>query len=199
MKKLLSILALSLFGCNDGSLHYVKEIKPQIIVHPLEIDFGHLLSGHEVSDDRVTIINAGNEVLYLDDLEINDPDNRYNLSYEETDYLNPGEILDVSIVYTPETYENNNATITVKSNDEDNSHIDVNVKGWGDAPVLSVFPEDKDLGSLFIGCDTEDIITFMNMGNLDLVIDDITQLTSLPQELFIDYGNTGNYLYYLGH
>ena len=40
-------------------------------------------------------------------------------------------------------------------------------------PLL--FPEDNDLGQLFIGCDTDDQITFMNLGNLALVIDDIVK------------------------
>ncbi len=189
MRKLLSIIGISLIGCNDGALHYIKDIKPEIIVHPQLIDFGHLLSGQESRQDRVTIINAGNETLYLDDLELDDPSQRYYLDYAETEYLEPEEILDINISYTPETYEDNPAILTVKSNDEENSHIDVIINGWGDAPVLKVFPEDKDMGNLFIGCDSEDTITFMNLGNVDLIIEDITQLTSLPQELFIDYGS----------
>ena len=189
MKRLLLLLAFLLFGCNDGSLHYVKEIKPRIIVHPQTIDFGNLLSGQESGEDRVTIINAGNETLFLDELEIEDLDQRYSLSYEETEYLEPGEILDITIGYIPKTYEKNSAVITVISNDEENSHIDVNISGQGDAPVLRVFPEDADMGMLSIGCDNEELLTFMNLGNLDLIIEDITQLTSLPQELFIDYGN----------
>jgi len=188
MRKLLTLLGLFLIGCNDGSLHYVKEVKPQIIVHPQEIDFGHLLSGQETGQDRVTVLNAGNSDLFLDDFLLDDPSGRYTLSYDLNGILEPEGIIDITIDYIPETYETNPATITIISNDEDNRQIDVNITGWGDAPVLKVFPEEADMGKLFIGCDTEDSITFMNIGNLDLVIEDITQLTSLPQELFIDYG-----------
>jgi len=189
MKNYLMLLSLFFLGCSDDGLHYVKEIKPQIIVHPQLIDFGHLLSGQEIGQDRVTVINAGNSDLFLDEFLLDDPEGRYTLAYEETDVLQPEEILDIEINYIPETYETNSAVLSIISNDEDNSYIDVQINGWGDAPVLKVFPEDKDLGQLFIGCDTADQLTFMNMGNLDLIIEDITQLTSLPQELFVDYGN----------
>ena len=188
MSNLLLIL-LTLLGCRDDGLHYVKEIKPDIIVHPTSLDFGHLLSGHETKTDRVTVINAGNSDLFLDEFLIDNPDNRYTLSYEPLEILEPEQIMDIEVTYTPETYEDNSATLTIISNDEETSHVDVNIQGWGDAPVLRVIPEVNDLGQLFIGCDTEDQITFMNLGNLDLVIEDITQLTSLPQEIFIDYGS----------
>jgi hypothetical protein len=189
MRKYLTLLGLFLIGCNDGSLHYIKEIKPEIIVHPQVIDFGHLISGQETGQDRVTVINAGNSELFLDEFLLDDPNGRYTLTYEETEVLQPEEILDITIDYIPETYETNPATISIISNDEESSHIDVEITGWGDAPILKVFPEDSDLGQLFIGCDTDDQITFMNLGNLDLVIEDITQLTSIPQEIYIDYGS----------
>ena len=189
MRKYLILLGVFLIGCNDGALHYIKEVKPQIIVHPQSIDFGHLISGQEAGQDRVTVINAGNSELFLDEFLLDDSSGRYTLTYEETEVLQPEEILDITIDYIPETYETNPATISIISNDEENSHIDVEITGWGDAPVLKVFPEDNDLGQLFIGCDTDDQITFMNLGNLDLVIEDITQLTSLPQEIYIDYGS----------
>ena len=189
MKNLILLLLFTLLGCRDDGLHYVKEIKPEIIVHPTSLNFGHLLSGHETKTDRVTVINAGNSDLFLDEFLIDNPDSRYTLSYEPLEVLEPEQIMDIEVTYTPETYEDNSATLTIISNDEETSHIDVNIQGWGDAPVLAVIPEINDLGQLFIGCDTEDQITFMNLGNLDLVIEDITQLTSLPQEIFIDYGS----------
>jgi hypothetical protein len=185
----LFFLLFVLLGCRDDGLYYVKEIKPDIIVHPTTLDFGHLLSGHETKMDRVTVINAGNSDLFLDEFLLDDPNSRYTLVYDPLEVLEPEQIMDIEITYTPETYEDNPATLTIISNDEETSHIDVSIAGSGDAPVLKVFPEEADLGQLFIGCDGEDQITFMNLGNLDLVIEDITQLTSLPQEIYIDYGS----------
>lgn len=180
---------LLLFACSDIGLYGVKEFKPKIVVHPQVIEFGHLISGDETDQDRVTVLNAGNSDLYLDEFLFDDLDGRYTLTYDEKEVLEPDELIDVYIEYAPETYEDNQATLTIKSSDEDNSHIDVLINGHGDAPVLKVFPEDVDLGQLFIGCDADDELTFMNLGNMDLVIEDITQLTSLPQEIYIDYGN----------
>ena len=188
MKNLILVFFV-LFGCSDDGLHYVKEIKPDIIVHPAELNFGHLLSGHETKTDRVTVINAGNSDLFLDEFLLDDAGGRYTLTYDALELLEPEQIMDIEITYSPETYEDNPAILTIISNDEETSHIDVTIEGWGDAPVLKVFPEENDLGKLFIGCNTEDQITFMNLGNLDLIIDDITQLTSLPQEIYVDYGS----------
>lgn len=179
-----------LFACSDVGMYGVKEFKPDIIVHPLEINFGHLISGKEEANDRVTVLNAGNSDLFLDELIIDDPEGRYTFVYDETnDILEPDELMDIEIIYVPETYESNHATLSIISNDDTNRQVDVSIDGWGDAPVLKVFPDDMDLGNNFIGCDSDDIVTFMNLGNLDLVIEDITQLTSLPQEIFVDYGN----------
>ena len=180
---------LLLFACSDIGLYGVKEFKPKIVVHPQVIDFGHLISGDETDLDRVTVLNAGNSDLYLDEFLFDDLDGRYTLTYDEKEVLEPDELIDVYIEYAPETYEDNQAILTIKSSDEGNSHIDVLINGHGDAPVLKVFPEDIDLGELFIGCDSDDQVTFMNLGNMDLIIEDVTQLTSLPQEIYIDYGN----------
>jgi hypothetical protein len=185
----LILILIVLLGCSDDGLHYVKEIKPDIIVHPTELNFGHLLSGHETKTDRVTVINAGNSDLFLDEFILDDLDGRYTLEYDEVEFLEPEQIIDITITYEPASYEDNPASLTIISNDQETSHIDVSIQGWGDAPVLKVIPDELDMGKLFIGCDSEDKIIFMNLGNLDLVIEDITQLTSLPQELFIDYGN----------
>ena len=51
MKNLILVFFV-LFGCSDDGLHYVKEIKPDIIVHPTELNFGLIIkrSGSQETD-----------------------------------------------------------------------------------------------------------------------------------------------------
>ena len=179
-----------LLSCNESSLIKVQEIKPQIVVHPQELFFGHIESGHESGEEVFSIINTGNSDLYVDPI-LMDGSTRYDIPEFENDQLliQPGEILDVPVSYLPITYEHNGAVVKILSNDEENPELFVLLEGYGDAPKIEVNPEYVDYGDISIGCDNEYRVTIKNTGNLDLEIDNVTQMTTLPNDINIDYGS----------
>ena len=184
------IINLFFLGCNDSTLLKVIESKPEILVHPRELYFGHVESGKESETEVFFISNVGNSNLSVDQSLI-DGSNRYyfpNIISGDL-ILEPGEILDVPIEYIPITYEHNGAVVKILSNDEENPEIYVSLEGFGDAPVIEVDPINVDYGNVSLGCDNEYRVTIENTGNLDLQIDSAIQMTTLPNDITIDYGS----------
>lgn len=181
---------LFVFSCVESSLIKVVDVKPQIVVHPQELFFGHIVSGHESGEEMFSIMNTGNSDLYVDTV-LMDGSTRYDIPDFENDQLliQPGEILDVPVSYLPITYEHNGAVVSVLSNDEENPEIFVLLEGYGDAPKIKISPEYVDYGDISIGCDNEYRVTIKNEGNIGLDIHDVVQMTTLPNDINIDYGS----------
>lgn len=181
---------LFIFSCVESSLIKVVDVKPQIVVHPQSLFFGHIQSGHESGEEMFSIMNTGNSDLYVDPI-LMDGSRRYEIPEFENDQLliQPGEILDVPVAYLPITYEHNGAVVKVLSNDEENPEIHVLLEGYGDAPKIEVDPEYVNYGDISIGCDNEYRVTIKNIGNLDLEIEDVVQMSTLPNDINIDYGS----------
>jgi hypothetical protein len=190
MRFLFGFLFVILFGCNDNVFYKVIDAKPEILVHPTEINFGHIKSGYESGSEMFSIVNVGNAALSVDPT-LMDGSTRYNIQEYELDelILEPGEILDVPIDYTPITYEHNGAVVKVLSSDAENPEIFVTIEGYGDAPKIDANPEIVDYGNISIGCDNEYRITIENIGNLDLTLSSVIQMTTLPNDIVIDYGS----------
>ena len=182
-----------LLCCVESSLIKVVDVKPQIVVHPQELFFGHIQSGYESGEEMFSIMNTGNSDLYID-LILMDGSTRYDIPVFENDQLliQPGEILDVPVSYLPITYEHNGAVVKVLSNDEENPELFVMLEGYGDAPKIVVDPEYVDYGDISIGCDNEYRVTIKNEGNLDLEVEAVVQMTTLPNDINIDYGSLPN-------
>ena len=60
------------------------------------------------------------------------------------------------------------------------------LEGYGDAPKIEVTPDYVDYGNISIGCDNEYRATIKNTGNLGLEIEDVVQMTTLPNDINID-------------
>ena len=106
--------------------------------------------------------------------------------------IQPGNSVEFNIYYNPETYENNNATIIIQSNDEDEEYLELPVTGNGDAPLLSIEPPVLYFGDISIGCSIEETITLRNNGNLNLIVSDVTQMATLPTDIVADFGSLPN-------
>ena len=168
----------------------VEQRDPEILVYPELIDFGHLESGFESDTANFTIINTGDEDLYILPPVLVSGNDRFDfLSPEDELIIQGGEIVEFEVSYTPETFETNGAFIEIKSNDEDEPVTNVNLIGYGDAPVMTVEPLEFDYGDISIGCDNEERITIRNNGNMDLIIDSISQMVTQPVDILMEMGS----------
>ena len=187
----LLVLSLTVFGCSDSVLYKVSDdSKPEIFVHPEHIDFGNLVAGQESGLEDILIINAGDADLIFASPELFDGSTRFNIDFHENEItLKPQESYIVDINYIPETFEHNGAFVRITSNDEESQIIDVLIEGMGDAPVMTITPEIFDYGYIDIGCDNEERITIRNDGNLDLTIESVNQMVTLPADIILEFGS----------
>ena len=176
-------------GCSDNVLYKVSDTKPDIVVYPEQIDFGNLTSGFESGKEEIVIVNAGGEDLHLSPPELFDGSTRYDINFGEDLILEPSETFVIEVFYTPETFEQNGSFIRIESNDEDQPIIDVNAVGTGDAPVMTVTPDEFDYGDISIGCDNEERITITNDGNLPLIVDSVVQMVTQPADIILEFGS----------
>jgi hypothetical protein len=184
------LILLYLMGCNDYTMLGIDKRQQEILVHPGHINFGHLISGYEQKSETFQIINTGDEDLKIFAPVLVSGNNRYDLQTDEEEYtIEAGELLEFSIGYKPKTYESNGGYIEIVSDDEDEKISTVTLEGYGDAPIMSVTPEDFDYGNISIGCDNEERIAIRNDGNLDLSITSISQMVSQPVDIIMEFGS----------
>ena len=185
------LFALSLFSCNEYSVTKVEQAEPELVVYPNFIDFGHLHAGFESGQVTFAVMNAGNKVMTIDKPYFALEDSRINLDegLESNYIIQPGELVEFNVYYSPVSYETNEATITLISDDADETYYNIPVLGFGDAPVITVFPDEFDYGQISIGCDNEERITIRNDGNLPLTILDLSQMVTHPADIFMELGS----------
>ena len=190
LRPVLMLVASFVFGCSDNLIYKVSDPQPDIVVYPEEIDFGNLTSGHESKSEEIIIVNAGDGDLNILSPVLFDGSTRFDLVAPEEEFvLEPGALIALEINYVPETYETNGSFVRIESDDEDQPLIDVIAIGSGDAPVMTVTPEDFDYGDISIGCDNEERVTIRNDGNLELIVDSVTQMVTQPVDILMEYGS----------
>ena len=162
-----------------------------MLVHPPEIDFGRMDAGTETGHETFVIVNTGDDDLLIFAPDLVSGNARFEIDdYDEDTITIPGgELLEVNVYYTPETFETNGAYVSVEGNDESNPDVKVLLTGGGDAPVIDVSPMDFDYGDISIGCDNEERITIRNQGNQDLVVDSVTQMVTQPVDILMEMGS----------
>ena len=200
MDQLLKLLFLVIFlgGCKsdytltpilDFSARY-KEA-PDISVYPTAIDFGTLNADGETATEKITIVNIGSDLLVIDRIELTDGSNVFITSaLNGSNEIKSLERVVFTVTYDPETYEFNNNFVNIYSNDSDEPHIVVELRGSGDAPVINIEPKDYDFGYTLVECEETLDVTVSNIGNADLIIDRIDYFITYPANLAIeDYEN----------
>jgi hypothetical protein len=189
-----SILLLAVLlgsGCSDYNLSRVVEAEdvdfyPEIEVSPEHLDFGILNADGEVKSLDVTIKNIGNESLILNDAYLNNQSSIYSITNLSVAKLEPYEETTITVTYDPITYEGNNDRISIFSNDEDETESIVTISGAGSAPVIVIDPSQYSFGDIDIGCDSIVTVTISNIGDVDLEINDIEFLASLPVDFSLE-------------
>lgn len=179
---------LTLLSCADYSVVEIKQ--PEIIVAPETLDFGHLLSGFESRSKEITIANGGTEDLVIDHLEIFGN----NFSTEVDGFTVPsGGWHQVDVSYTPLTYELNEGYIDIYLKGQEEPSQAVWLIGNGDAPLITLNPLNVDFGTPLLGCEPSQEFIIQNDGNINLEINSISFMSTIPQELNLNYGSLGGF------
>lgn len=195
MKSLLTFLlfCLSLSGCySDYGVTPVSDpvnvpdSVPDIDVTPGSHQFGPLNAVSESDTIVITISNKGSDTLFIDNVDLLYGTANFSMTSLLVDTLEPSESTDITVTYDPETYETNSDILRIFSNDPDEEEVRVGLAGSGDAPVISVTPEYHDFGDILYGCDDMLDVSIENIGNVELVVDDIDYFITAPADLEIE-------------
>ncbi len=125
-------LGALLLGCSESGLRVVDrgppaEQEPDIVVEPLELDFGHLDAGCPGADLEITVTNVGNGPLRVTGTSWEGPAgiSASDLSGE----VPAGGSTTVTITYDPFEPGLSEADVAVLSNDPDSPSVSVSVRG----------------------------------------------------------------------
>lgn len=178
------LLFAFLLSCSDTIINEIKQ--PEVIVAPTTLEFGHLLSGHETRTRTVTIANGGTADLVVERLEI--AGDNYTVDPDGFT-VESGGYYQIEVTYNPVTFEHNEGYLDIYLEGDETPSEGVWLDGHGDAPVINITPSEIDFGSPLLGCDTTTEVIIQNNGNIDLVIDDVDIMASVPPDITIDFGS----------
>jgi uncharacterized repeat protein (TIGR01451 family) len=104
---------------------------PEIDVSPLSLDFGEVDPWYLSATQNVTVSNTGSGNLDIGDIIINDSQFFITSGNISGQMLGPGASANISLVFSPLAIGAQSATMTIYSNDADESTVDVALTGTG--------------------------------------------------------------------
>ncbi|MDP6931618.1 MAG: choice-of-anchor D domain-containing protein [Myxococcota bacterium] len=185
------LVLVGVVGCSDQSFHTVKDASgqngPAIEVSPSLIEFGELGLGDSFQVETFTISSVGDEDLEVSGIELTDTTLGFSILTEDLTFTLPaGATTDIDVAFEPMAAYDQAANAIVSSNDEDDAKVPVQLVGSGVVPELAIEPDPLDMGRVYVGCDTQDYVDLINVGQEPLDIysvehtgDAITLLTEV--------------------
>ncbi|MFZ5475594.1 MAG: choice-of-anchor D domain-containing protein [Myxococcota bacterium] len=166
------------------------ETSPDVVVDPLEIDFGAVDAGATSDPWLVTITNAGDAPLGIDGVELAAPA-PFALTAVGAALLEPGDATTFTVVYQPDESGVASGEAVVSTNDPDEPTVSVLLHGESLAPDIAVDPTFHDFGTLEYQETDSVTVTVSNVGSGDLTVSDVTY-TASSGELTLDTSAAGN-------
>jgi len=190
--KLLPFVVL-LAACSDYNVTKIAEENPapvenpDIQVDPTFINFGSLDADGDSTTEIVTITNNGTDTLDITSIQLDIASSVFTVSsLIGNDSLEPDETATFTVTYNPETYEINSNYVSIFSNDPYDYNVPVTLLGDGSAAVISIEPESFDFESVLVGCEESLDVTITNIGDVELVIDQIDYFVTYPADFAIE-------------
>ena len=165
---------------------------PDIEVSHTAVDFGNLNAIGDIGTEVISVKNVGDANLDISDISLNTGSAVYTLSPIASAVIAPGDYSTFAVEYDPVTYETNSDSVTIMSNDPDESTVIIPITGNGSAPVIELDPVYYDFGTTLIGCDETLDISVSNVGDVDLIVNDLRFFVTYPTELSIDPNEEAN-------
>ncbi|MBI1987522.1 MAG: choice-of-anchor D domain-containing protein, partial [Nitrospinae bacterium] len=142
------------------------------------LDFTDNLQVGKFEEKTLTIKNVGSRPLTVTSLTVTSlaVDNAFSLVGDVSvpfDVPTGGEKT-VTVRFSPieDGGNANKGTLTIESNDPDESSVDVELKGWG--PHITLEPDELDFGTVSPGTSEDRLLTVTNTGAEDLIVDHVT-------------------------
>ena len=175
--KILIISGIIISGCSSDYkiTPESKETPPGVTAPEIEVDpthhsYGSLSAGSETQEVIINIKNIGNGELNISNIYLHNASSNFTITSSPVGIVDSLDSVELIVSYSPGTYETNYETISIISNDEDESIVNVVLDGSGDAPVITLSPSYHDFGDVYLGCDDTIQVEVGNIGNSNLII-----------------------------
>lgn len=176
MTRLFAPIAL-LAACGSPDAPAVRALVPEAAVSPAALDFGDAVVPL-VHEEAVLVTNAGRAPLEFT-ATLTTADARPWSLPVAAGTVAAGESLPVVVRFTPPTFLDFTATLTLTTNDEDTPTLDIPLSGVGVAgpvPDIAVDPPSLDFGTS--GAPVVEVLRVRNAGQAPLVLGTIAQTGS---------------------
>ncbi|MBI3951626.1 MAG: choice-of-anchor D domain-containing protein, partial [Acidobacteria bacterium] len=152
---------------------------PDIDVTPTSLDFGNVTLGQS-SNLTLTVRNLGNATLTVN--SITSSNSQFFVASPALPFtVTAGASVTVTVSFKPFATDAQTGTLSINSNDPDESTVNVSLTGRGvqpPAPDIDVTPTSLDFGSVTVGQSKDLALTVRNLGNATLTINAITSSNS---------------------
>ena len=171
-------------------------VAPAINVYPEEIVFDTTLV-NETATETVTISNLGQAVLSISDITTSD--NVFSVNTTSFD-LGPNETMNVEVTFAPVEQMLYTGTLTIESNDPENSTVEVQLSGYSDLGTGKPDLSFDDAVKVYPN-PVRDLLFIENVKDADIVIYDLftkvrfsQKANSNTQEIDVSSLENGIYL-----
>ena len=155
------------YGDGDLGTPGLPSFISDIDVELITIDFDTVLVGESL-EKVLSISNTGNTPLVIDSIYTSS--GLFTLPFTETSVETS---LELTITFTPSAYDIVEDTLVIKTNDHDESHVEIPLTGFGYIPSPNIILESTsiDFGNVMDGLlETENFLIY-NTGDMILEID----------------------------
>ncbi len=151
-----------------------QEPQPQLHVSPESMDFGQLAVGDSLMD-VVILGNYGDAELRFSSFGLSDLTGAFSIGEPSWDpALQPGDFYLLEISFAPPEPLSYGENLVIGSDDPTSPAYQLPLAGEGLAGALEADSGSLDLGTVSIGCQSEELLEILNSGNDALLLEEVT-------------------------
>ena len=162
------------------------DVAPNISVDPQSVTFPELTLPEDTqATEIITISNVGDDTLNINEVYLDDDTGPFTLTALASPFIEPSGTSEFSVVFTPQSSYTMTGSVFISSNDPNQPLVEVPISGTSLAPIIDITPSSYDFGTLYVGCDAEQLLTISNYGTAELIVSDY-DFTSASSDVSFD-------------
>jgi len=179
MPRFALVITLTALSCSEQKFTTIEGADgvrgPAIQVDPAFLEFG-LHSEAEETVKTFLVASVGEEALEVETIRVEAEAPSFTILTDIDGLLLPvGEYAEVDVAFTPMAAGSQSGQAIVSSNAVRDPEMAVELVGEGAIAQLQIFPDPLEMGTAYVGCDTDDEVELRNVGTDDLEIYELDQ------------------------
>ncbi len=168
-----------------GAYEYKQLLDPDISLHPSSILLNSIYKGSSVIT-TVYLYNEGGSNLTVNSISI-DNTSQFNITEDCTSIqVTPGNYCTINVTFLANTTGTFNATLTINSDDPNESNITLNIVGNSIDTTPKIIVYSQNIISASVGGYASFDVTVRNEGTSDLIVDNVYIEKDILNEFYIN-------------